>query len=239
MRTPLLFSVCGLCGLGVLATSPAFAADTGTKEPGTKPAASSGWGVVEEDWYFPLRYEPGRSLYNARRHFRHAEEKAAANEIDKAASWLQYAAEHGYPETHKSLSEAARALQLLAADLRSGKTAAAGSVDQLIAKAEHALATWHYFKAANSLAQDELTWAAADLQAASSYLRNAAASVHYEFGSDKIVLFDSLDKEGNLVLEGSVAFPHSELEQHLQSVHDELDKLAEVLKQDGSSQTEH
>jgi len=72
---------------------PPMAADNAnTKGKGGKPDASPGWLIVESDFWFPPRYEPLYSLDSIRYHYRRDQEKAAANEIDKAASWLKLAA---------------------------------------------------------------------------------------------------------------------------------------------------
>ncbi len=104
--------------LAVLAATPVMAAEQ-TKAKGEKPAASPGWLIVEEDIWTPLRFEPLASLDAIRYHYRRNEEKAAANEIDKAVSWLTLAAQprnadhsgevnHGREGTHECREESTR-----------------------------------------------------------------------------------------------------------------------------------
>ncbi len=112
-----------------------------------KPAASPGWLIIEEDFFVPLRFEPLYSLDSIRYHYRRNEEKSAANEIDKAASWLKLAAGHAMPITKEKLTTAERELTALAKDLRAGSITSAANLDGSLAKAASALAEWHYFKA--------------------------------------------------------------------------------------------
>lgn len=45
----------------------------------TKEVQESPWIIVEEDFWFPLRFEPLETLNTARYHYRRNEEKAAAS----------------------------------------------------------------------------------------------------------------------------------------------------------------
>jgi hypothetical protein len=110
--------------------------------------------IIEEFW-FPLRFEPMETLDAARCHFRRNEEKSAANEIHKGVSWLNLAAGHAMPETQKHLQEAASELKTVATDLEAGNLVAAKRLHASLAKAAHALATWHYYRAKESWGKTE------------------------------------------------------------------------------------
>lgn len=220
----------------MMTCQPAFAGQQTAKKKGEKPAASPGWVIVEEDFFYPLRMEAAEILHNARVHYRKGEEKAAANKITQAVSWLKFAAGHGYPETQEDLKTAADELTALATDLRDGNTVAAVQMDASLARAAHSLAMWHYFKANESLARDELGFAAKDLQAAATYLQSAARSAHSEYGDDVVALFEDIDQDGKTVDEGVTVAP-DRLQAHLTAVKAQLDRLARVLKRESTPTT--
>ena len=222
-----------LTAIGLLAASPAMAGQGATKKKGEKPAASPGWVIVEEDYFYPLRFEADEVFHDAQMHFRRGEEKAAANEITRAASWLNFAAGHGYPETQKDLKAAATELTSLAKDLRAGNLVAASRIDSVLARSAHALATWHYFMAQQSLAKDEMTFAAQDLQAASVYLQSAAKSAHLEYGAGAVAMFEDVDRDGRAVDEGVTIEPNR-VQSHLDAIKAELNKMSATLKKDAA-----
>jgi hypothetical protein len=164
----------------------AFAADT----KGPKPAASPGWIIIEEDVWAPLRFEPLLSLDSVRYHYRRDEEKAAANQIDKAIGWLKLAEGHAMPSTKEKLTIAASELKTGANDLRSGNVTSAAAMDSALGRAAHALGEWHYYKAKESWGKNEEQNAGRDLAMAANYLQHAATSAHYQYGPDstKVIL---------------------------------------------------
>ncbi|MCB1098915.1 MAG: hypothetical protein KDN22_25305 [Verrucomicrobiae bacterium] len=217
-------------GLGLtciaIALSSSALAETKKVEKGEKPAASPGWLVIEENFWVPWRYEPFDWFHNAQTHYRDQEEKAAASELRKAESWLNFAAGHALPMTKKSLEESAKDLEALAVDLDNGKVHHAANLDSALAKANRALAEWHYFKADESLARSEESDAAMNLQAAARYLRNAADSAKLEYGDEFVTVYDELSgwKE-------SEPIPNT-LKDKLATIKGELDKLSGTLKKD-------
>lgn len=106
---------------------------------------SRGWLIIEEDFWPPLRYEPLITLDSAGYHYRRNEERAAANEIDKAVSWLKLAAGHAMPITKGELTTAMDELEKIAKDLREGRVMTAATMDSALANAAHALGEWHYY----------------------------------------------------------------------------------------------
>lgn len=218
-----------LAAVGMLAANSAFAA-AGSRpaKAGAKPVATPGWLVVEEDFFYPLRFDAAEALHLARVHYRQSEERDAANQIDKAVSWLRFAAGHGYEVTQQDLTTAADNLEQLAKDVRNGDISAAARLDPAVAKAQHALATWHYFKADEALAHQDLGRAAMDLQTAAIYLQNAADSAHYEYGDGLITVFDSIRKDGKTTTE-SRTYDVDHLATNLRAIKAEIGKLGESL----------
>ena len=159
-----------------------------------KPHAKPGWVVVDEECFYPLRRDSAMVLHNAFVHYRQHEEKAAANEIRKAVSWVKYAAGHALPVTQVKLATAESELSALAVDLDKGNVVDAARLEDTLTRASQTLAEWHYYKAKELYGRDEAGFAAMNLDAAVAHLRHAAETAHYEFGPDTITLFDSVQK---------------------------------------------
>lgn len=199
------------------------------KETGAKPAASPGWIVIEESVWTPLRFEPLVSMDSIRYHYRRHEEEAAANQIDKAVSWLKLAESHALPITKEKLTAAVSELESVSKDLRAGNTIAAAKLDGGLAKAASALGEWHYYKAKESWGRNEAKDAAKDLEMAANYLQHAANSAHYQFGPDTVEVITKLFDHGKLKGE-KVEFTHNDLGMHLQSIEKAINDLATALK---------
>jgi hypothetical protein len=217
-----------MCVLATLAAMPAFAADN-SKEKGAKPAASPGWLVIEEDFWTPLRYEPIVTLDAIRYHYRRSEEKAAANEIDKAVSWLKLAENHALPITKGKLTKAATELADVAKNLREGNITLAADMDGALGRAAQALGEWHFYKANEAWGKNEEQDAGRDLAMAAEYLQHAANSAHYEFGPDTTKVVTDFYKNVNWQSE-TTKFDHNTLGMHLEGIQKAIKELGEKLK---------
>lgn len=230
MRRSMLLTMVTLlvAGVGSLHAAEPGAVKAAVKK-GEKPKESPGWIVLEEDFWFPWRYEFSNWVHNAGVHFRQNEEKAAANEIMKAESWLRFAATHALPETHKSLIAAADDLHSMHEDIGQGKLITANRLDMSLARADRALAEWHFFNAKDSLGRNDEKYAAQHLQTAARYLADAAKCARYEYGTETATLFEDINKDGNLVAEG-VTVERNRLNDNLKALEFEVSKMGSVLK---------
>lgn len=228
-------SALALAGMMSVSSLSAHAADTtqtkteSTKPAAAKPASSPGWLVIEEDFFFPLRFEPIMSLDSIRYHYRRGEEIAAANQIDKAVSWLKLAEGHAMPITKEKLTSAFSELTTVAKDLRAGNVTDAAKMDAALARTAHALGEWHYYKAKESWGKDEAQDAGRDLAMAAQYMQHAANSAHYQFGPDTTKVTTTLYEHGKLKSE-KVHYDHNTLGMHLQQIEKGLNDLAVALK---------
>jgi hypothetical protein len=205
------------------------AKDKATVNKGEKPKETPGWIVVEDDFWYPMRFEFVDWAHDARVHYRQQEEKAAADQIMKAEWWLRFAAKHALPITKKSLVAAADDLHLMHEDIGEGKLITANRLDQSIARADQALAEWHYFNAKENLGHEDEKLAALNLQAAGRYLQDAAQSARYEYGTDTVTLLEDVDKDGNLVDEG-VTVDRNRLSDNLTALESAVNRMGAVLK---------
>ena len=228
-------SALALAGMMSVSSLSAHAADTtqtkteSTKPAAAKPASSPGWLVIEEDFFFPLRFEPIMSLDSIRYHYRRGEEIAAANQIDKAVSWLKLAEGYAMPITKEKLTSAVSELTTVAKDLRAGNVTDAAKMDAALARTAHALGEWHYYKAKESWGKDEAQDAGRDLAMAAQYMQHAANSAHYQFGPDTTKVTTTLYEHGKLKSE-KVHYDHNTLGMHLQQIEKGLNDLAVALK---------
>lgn len=217
----------------LLLTSTAFAAagDNAGARPkaGDDAAARPDTVVVEENWWLPLRLDSADSLTKARAYYRRNNERAAADEIRKAASWLSYASGHALPDTRGALLGARTDLLTLADDLDTGKLAGAAHLDETLAEASSALAQWHYYRAREELGRRESEYAAEDLEAAATHLENAAQSAHLQYGPDTIMVFEDIYKDGKRISEGKT-INNDMLGKHLDTVKNAVDLVADALE---------
>jgi hypothetical protein len=226
----LVFPAVALLVLSTLSVAAAQDSKTkGSKTKGNKAKASPGWLVIDEDVWTPLRFEPLKSLDAIRYHYRRNEEMAAANEIDKAVSWLKLAEGHAMPISKEKLTYAANELTKVAADLRSGAVASAADMDGALARAARALGEWHFYKAKESWGKDEEQDAGRDLAMAAKYLQHAANSAHYEFGPDTTSVITDYYGEGGWTGE-TVTYDHNRLGKDLQSIEQAINELAQKMK---------
>jgi len=200
-----------------------------TVKKAAKPADSPGWVVIDEVWWYPLRFEPANALKNARYHYRRKEESAAAYDIRKAVTWMKYAARHALPVSRSKLESASAELTTLSNDLDAGKTASAAFLDAALTRASHALAEWHYYKARDWFGKGEERYAAKDLQAAALHLQQAADSARHKFGVDSLTLFDTIRNYGLLAIE-EWKLEKNYLAEHLQGVEKAVSELAGAMK---------
>ncbi|MEZ6062134.1 MAG: hypothetical protein R3C19_17480 [Planctomycetaceae bacterium] len=223
------FAVASLLLASMASMAMADKDSTKAKTAGEKPADSPGWVVIEEDWWYPLRFDSVYALDSARYHFRRNEETAAANEIDRAVTWLKYAAGHAMPITREKLESAAADLKSLARNLRSGDLTDGARLDGALARASHALAEWHFFNAKENFGKSEEGYAAQNLEAAVAHLQHAANSAHYQFGADTITLFETIRRDGRTISETKTV-DNNVLGKNIDEIEKAVKEMDETLK---------
>ena len=199
-----------------------------TAKKGEKPAASPGWVVIEEDWWYPHLYSFTEALHDARMHYRDREEKAAAAAIDEAVTWLKFAESHADKSYAGDLLTAEADLRDFAMTLRQGGQVPAQKVKRAFQHASAALAKHHHFKSMKSLGETDLKLAAKHLVAASDLLKEAARSANREYGQEITEIDDYYSPFG--YWDETVTLDRSMLEKNLNSVATELGKLAKEIK---------
>ena len=196
-----------------------------------KPAAEVAptWTIIEEDFWYPLRYEPMRSFDSARYDYRRSEEKSAAYEINKAVSWLGWAERHAMPETKTKLMEAATELKAVSKDLQSGNVYSASKMDASLSKAAHALSEWHYYRAKDWWGKSDAKHAGDDLVMAANYLQRAADSAHFQFGPDTQEVVTEVFRKGKWINDEKHT-DHNWIAKNIGGVESGLREIAASLK---------
>ncbi|MGD8809120.1 MAG: hypothetical protein PVG24_05915 [Gammaproteobacteria bacterium] len=185
--------------------------------------------IVTEEWWYPLRMDSADALAHARFLYRRNNEREAAEEVRRAASWLSFAANHALSHTSQALLSARTDLLTLADDLDTGKVAGAARMDEALSQASSALAQWHYYRARDELGKSDVRNAVGDLQAAASHLENAAESAHLEYGPDTIHVFEDIYRNGKYLSEGKTV-DNNMLGKHLDTIEDAIETMANALK---------
>ncbi|MEZ6069556.1 MAG: hypothetical protein R3C10_04625 [Pirellulales bacterium] len=122
-----------------IAGNASFAAAKDAKATnGDKSQKNPEWVVVEQSWFYPLRFDPVLVLDSARYHYRRGEEDAAASDVRRAIGWLDYAASHAMPITKSKIEDAKSTLQGMADDLENGRITSAVTLDSALASASRA-----------------------------------------------------------------------------------------------------
>jgi len=226
ITTLAILAIAALSTLMLVPARRAVASDTTKK--GEKPPASPGWMIIDEDFWYPLRFEPLYTLDAVGYRYRRGEEKAAANEIEKAVSWLRIAEGHAMPITKDKLGQAAEELTRVANDLRAGSTVAAARMDSSLANAAQALAEWHFYKAKESWGKSEERAAGNDLEMAALYLKHAANSAQFQFGPDTQKVLTEIYHDGKLTSEKTTV-DHNTLAMHLKGVEKAVKELGSKM----------
>jgi len=182
---------------------------------------------AEEGWYQPLRYDADEAITSAEVAFRRHEESAAANELERAVSWLQYAAKRSEDMTRATLAASAAELASIADDLHQGHAVPAASLDAALGRASNALARWHVFMGRTDLARDDELFAAMHVEAAARDLRQAARAARHTLSDGAEVALKDIDEYGDY----TVSPVSMERVSHaLEALERELDRMAWTMR---------
>jgi hypothetical protein len=225
-------ALASLCGLNAFSQETAKPKKTPAQTvAATKPGSDEApiRTIVEEDFWFPLRYAPMQSFDGARYDYRRSEEKSAAYEINKAVSWLGWAERRAMPETQAKLTEAATELKAVSKDLQSGNMYSAAKLDASLSKAAIALSEWHYYRAKDWWGKDDAKHAGDDLVMAANYLQRAADSAHYQFGPDSQEVISEVFRNGKWINDEKHT-DHNWIAKNIEGVESGLREIAASLK---------
>lgn len=182
---------------------------------------------AEEGWYMPLRYDAAEAISNAQVAFRHHEEAAAAKELDRAVSWLHYAARHSEDMTRSTLAASAAELASISDDLSKGHAVPATSLDTALARASSALARWHVYMGRTELARDDELFAASHVEAAARHLREAARATRHTLSDGAQLALKDIDEYGDQAVS---SLSIGRVSHALEALQRELDSMATSMR---------
>ena len=132
--------------------------------------------IVSEDTFIVFADEPQHHFMRAFEHFLKHDWEAAAVEIRKGAAFLKLEAARAAADAEKGLTASVQMLEKLADDIEKGAVRSAKDLQDVFAKAEHAVAKHHYLRAGRSLGKKM-----GKKSAAPSELQAAAVSLEHGF----------------------------------------------------------
>ena len=198
---------------------------------GEKPAASDGWIVVEEDFWYPFRYSLADAIHNAHVNFRTGRMDAASDEIQKAMSWMKLAkGMAANKESEEDIDIAINDLRDLSMFLGKGQVVQASVMNKTLARAANALAKHHKFHAVKSIAKEDMTLAARHLNAAAFNIREAAHCANHEYGNNVV---EVVDDYGAGYFDETAVVEKNKLEQALDAISSEIGTLEKKVMKAG------
>jgi hypothetical protein len=207
-----------------LASAQATLSDKQTTAPESKPS----WVVVEEDVWLRFNDEPSQYLQQAHESFLKKEYKVTAQNLRKAAGYLQVAAQNGASRAKSALVASADELDRLAKDVESGTVKSGKDLESAFARAEHALAFDHQAKAQTAIAENQHVRAGHYLHSAVGHLENAAKWSGHQLERGAVATADGVRLLSGKLVEGS-GYVVEEAGKSVKWVGEEVDKLGKLI----------
>lgn len=113
---------------------------------------------------------PGKHFQKARQDFLKKDAKDAADEIRKGGAFLKKESERAAGEAKETLTASADETEKLAEEVEKGTVTSVKKLDESFARADHALARYHYANASESWARRETAKAGHEIKEATAYL---------------------------------------------------------------------
>jgi len=129
-----------------------------------------GYVLVEEDVIITFADEPKQNFRSAVAEFLNRELRASATEIRKASAYLKLEAGRAADDAKKALLDSVQELDKLADAVQKGAVTDLKEMQNVFARAEHALARHHYLKAVELRAKNDAQKTGRELQAAADYV---------------------------------------------------------------------
>lgn len=159
-----------MLALGVGSYSAYAAQGRGDPVESKEPNVPAGCVAVPEDVLDALADAPDEHFHKAHTAFLKKEFKAAAEEIHKGTAFLKLEMARAKGDTGKAVAASVRELETLAGDVERGTVTSVGTLEQVFARAHHALAQHHYARAMEDQAKEARVRMGHALKAAATHL---------------------------------------------------------------------
>jgi hypothetical protein len=187
-----------------------------------------GYVVVEEDVLTFFVDSPGEHFHKARQNFLNKDFKAAAEEIRKGAAFLRLQAARATKEGKAGLTASIAELEKLARDVERGTVTSAKTLDNVFARAHHALAKHHYLKALEYKSKKDVTRTGHALKAAVIHLENGFAWAGHELEAASVKAIKDVGLLAGKLVEGT-GWVTEEIGRAIEKIGQEIDKLGKLL----------
>jgi len=200
-----------------------------TKKKQTPPKSPEHWVLVEEIDLFVFENEPAQQFHKARENFFKKDMKASAAEIRKGATFLKMQESRATAEGKKALKASIDELEKLANKVEKGTVPSVKELDNVFARAHHALALHHKLKASESWAKKEYKMAGHDLKAAAIHLEHALKWSGHELEAGVVKVIKDTGLLAGKLIEG-IGWVPEEVGKAIEYIGTEIDKLGKMLE---------
>jgi hypothetical protein len=185
-------------------------------------------GIRSKDILIVFADEPQHHYMRAFENFSKHDWEAAAFEIRKGAAFLKLETARASADGKKELTASVQMLEKLADDIEKGEVRSAKDLQDVFAKAEHAVAKHHYLIATEAWSKKGIKEAGQELHAAAVSLEHgyAWAGQKLEAGMIK-VMDDSRHIAGKLIEDSGWAA--DEVDKAMEYLKREIDKLGKAV----------
>jgi len=159
--------------------------------------------IISEDILIVFVDEPQHHYMRAFENFLKHDWEAAAAEIRKGAAFLKLEASRAAGDAKKELTASVQMLEKLADDIEKGAVRSAKDVQDVFAKAEHAVAKHHYLKAAEAWGKKSIKKAGHELQAAAVSLEHGFAWAGQKLEAGAVKVMDDTRHVAGKLIEGA------------------------------------
>jgi uncharacterized membrane protein len=186
------------------------------------------WLVTDVATWYPVAEEPQRHFLAASDAFARQDFKAAAVEVRKAEAYMRLESARATGDVKTELDTANAELEQTAQALDKGNIKTKQDLDQVFAKANHALALAYRAKAAESWARKAYDDTGYELKAAAQRLESAAAWTGTEAKSATAAAVTDIRAVGDKLASGGV-WAKEEIAKGFLALGNALDKLGQFI----------
>jgi hypothetical protein len=215
----------GLCVIILIGGIALSAAGSETKSA-TKPPEDSI--IVSEDIFIVFADEPQHHYMRAFENFLKHDWEAAAVEIRKGAAFMKLEAARAAGDAKKGLTASVQMLEKLADDIEKGAVRSAKDLQDVFAKAEHAVAKHHYLRSTEAWAKKSIKEAGHELHAAAVSLEHGFAWAGQKLEADTIKVMDDTRHVAGKLIEGA-GWAADEAGKAIEYLGREIDKLGKTV----------
>jgi hypothetical protein len=172
---------------------------------------------------------PDENFQKAHELFLKKDMKAAASEIRKAAELMKQESEKATEEGKKGLMASANELEKLAEDVEKGTVTSEKKMKDVFAKAEQALANYHYLKASEQWTKKEAKETGNALKNAALHLEHAAKWAGHEMEKGTVEVLDGTRTIAGKLIKGTGWVPE-EVGKGITAIGSEISKLGKKIE---------